>query len=90
MIGNGINIIDSKIIKDHIQKTIRKANKEKIRDLFKNDCFNLLNIEDFNDLWEDPKIRLLENLLIVNREQESGEFSGYYFPECFKIITQFN
>ena len=76
--------MNSDFIKEFFKKTIQEGNIDKVKDLFRRDCFDLLGQNDFIDLWESPDINLLESLLIVNREQDFYIFDGYHFPRRFE------
>ena len=86
----GYKNMESEFIKGFIKKTIQEGDVEKIKDLFNKGCFDLLKQNDFIDLWEDQEINILENLLIVNREQNFHIFDGYRFPGRFEYYISSN
>ncbi|MHA1931600.1 MAG: hypothetical protein ACW96X_03615, partial [Promethearchaeota archaeon] len=75
--------MESEDIKEFIRTTIQDGDLDKIKALFKRDCFNILDQEHFIELWEEKEYKLLEILLIVNREHNFDEINGYKFPKRF-------
>ncbi len=70
-------------LKAFIKKTIKKGRIEEIKEMFIKNFFEILELNDFIELWEDQDAGLFESLLLVNREKDYYIFNDYHFPKEF-------